>query len=381
MPSLEIVPADSGRALRRFIDVPYRLQERDPHFVPPLRRERRELFDTRRHPFFRHAEAAFFLAQRDGRPVGRIEAIVNHAHNRFHEDRVGFFGAFESEDDRTVSDALLSCAAHWLSQRHMRIMRGPVTHSTNEECGLLVEGFEEPPMIGMPYNPPYYAALLEAFGLAKAKDLYAWEVLASQTIPDKIQRVAEIVRKSTNVVVRQVDFSDYPSEIQRAMSVYNASWTRNWGFVPLTDAEFLYAAEQLRPLLERFPEGVLLAEINGRTIGFCLAVLDANQALARVRGGRLFPFGLWNLYRGLKRVDQARVMALGVRPEYRHSGIDALMYLELLSRGQRLGYRRAELGWTLEDNRAMNRAIRLGGRHHKTYRLYDVPLPRDSGAP
>jgi GNAT superfamily N-acetyltransferase len=374
MPSLEIVPADSGRALRRFIDVPYRLLGHDPHFVPPLRRERRNLFDQRRHPFFHHAEAAFFLAQRDGRPVGRIEAMVNHAHNRFHDDRVGFFGAFESENDRTVSDALLSCAARWLSQRYMRVMRGPVTHSTNEECGLLVEGFEEPPMIGMPYNPPYYGELVEAFGLAKAKDLYAWEVLGSQTIPDKIQRVAEIVRKRTNVVVRLVNLGNYTSEIQRVMSVYNASWGRNWGFVPLTEAEFVHAAEQLRPLLAHFPEGALLAEVDGRPIGFCLAVVDANQALARVRDGRLFPFGFWNLYRGLKRVDQVRVMALGVRPEFRHSGIDALIYLELLSRGQRLGYRRAEIGWTLEDNRAMNRAIRMGGRHHKTYRLYDAPL-------
>ena len=374
MPSLEIVPADSGRARRRFIDVPYRLHGHDPNFVPPLRRERRDLFDTRRHPFFRHAEAAFFLAQRDGRPVGRIEAIVNHAHNRFHDDRVGFFGAFESESDQSVSDALLSCAARWLRRRGMQVMRGPVTHSTNEECGLLVDGFEEPPMIGMPYNPPYYVGLLEGFGLAKAKDLYAWEVLAGQTIPDKIQRVADIVRKSTNVVIRLVNFGDYTSEIRRAMSVYNASWIRNWGFVPLTEAEFVHAAEQIRPLLEHFPEGALLAEVDGRTIGFCLAVVDANQALARVRNGRLFPFGFWTLYRGLKRVDQARVMALGVRPEFRHSGIDALIYLELLSRGQRLGFRRAEISWTLEDNRAMNRAIRLGGRHHKTYRLYDAPL-------
>jgi len=373
--AIEIVPAETGEAFRAFIDLPYRLHRNHPYFVPPLRKERRDLFDKARHPFFRHAEGAFFLARRNGRPVGRIEAIVNHAHNQFHDDRVGFFGAFESEDDRAVSDALLERAARWLGERGLRVMRGPVTHSTNEETGLLIEGFEEPPMIGMPCNPPYYAALLEAFGLAKAKDVYGWEVRAEQTIPEKIHRVADIVRKDTNVVVRRANFADYAGEIRRAMGVYNASWTRNWGFVPLTEAEFVHAADQLRPVLERFPDGVLLAEVGERAVGFCLAVLDVNQALVRVRNGRLFPFGFWHLYRGLRRIDQIRVMALGIRPEFRHRGIDALMYLELLSRGQGLGYRRAEIGWTLEDNRAMNRAIRMGGRHHKTYRLYEAPLP------
>ena len=375
MAPLEIVPADTGNALRAFIDLPYRLYRNHPHFVPPLRRERHDLFDKARHPFFRHAEGAFFLARRNGQPVGRIEAIANHAHNQFHEDRVGFFGAFESEDDRAVSDALLERAARWLGERGLQVMRGPVTHSTNEETGLLIEGFDEPPMIGMPYNPPYYAALLEAFGLTKAKDVYGWEVRAEQTIPEKIHRVADIVRKHTNVVVRRANFADYAGEIRRAMGVYNASWTRNWGFVPLTEAEFVHAADQLRPVLERFPEGVLLAEIAGRVVGFCLAVLDINQALVRVRDGRLFPFGFWHLYRGLRRVDQIRVMALGILPEFRHRGIDAVIYLELLSHGQRLGYRRAEIGWTLEDNRTMNRAILMGGRHHKTYRLYEAPLP------
>jgi len=375
MPPVEIIPADTGNAFRAFIDLPYRLYRNQPHFVPPLRRERLDLFDKAHHPFFRHAEGAFFLARRDGRPVGRIEAIVNHAHNQFHDDRVGFFGAFESENDRAVSDALLAHAARWLGERRLQVMRGPVTHSTNEETGLLIEGFDEPPMIGMPYNPPYYAALLDAFGLTKAKDVYGWEIRAEQTIPEKIHRVADIVRKSTNVVVRRANFADYAGEIGRTMAVYNASWTRNWGFVPLTEAEFVHAADQLRPVLERFPEGVLLAEVGGRAVGFCLAVLDVNQALARVRDGRLFPFGFWHLYRGLRRVDQIRVMALGILPEFRHRGIDALMYLELLSRGQRLGYRRAEIGWTLEDNRAMNRAILMGGRHHKTYRLYEAPLP------
>ena len=378
MSAIDIVPAETGNAFRAFIDLPYRLHRNHGYFVPPLRRERRDLFDKARHPFFRHAEAAFFLARRNGRPVGRIEAIVNHAHNQFHDDRVGFFGAFESEDDRAVSDALLERAARWLGERGLRVMRGPVTHSTNEETGLLIEGFEEPPMIGMPCNPPYYAALLEAFGLAKAKDVYGWEVRAEQTIPEKIHRVADIVRKDTNVVVRRANFADYAGEIRRAMGVYNSSWTRNWGFVPLTEAEFVHSADQLRPVLERFPEGVLLAEVGGRAVGFCLAVLDVNQALARVRDGRLFPFGFWHLYRGLRRIDQIRVMALGIRPEFRHRGIDALMYLELLSRGQHLGYRRAEIGWTLEDNRAMNRAIRMGGRHHKTYRLYEAALPDGS---
>jgi GNAT superfamily N-acetyltransferase len=375
MTPLEIIPADTGNALRAFINLPYRLYRDQPHFVPPLRRERRDLFDKAHHPFFRHAEGAFFLARRNGQPVGRIEAIVNHAHNQFHDDRVGFFGAFESENDRAVSDALLERAARWLGERRLQVIRGPVTHSTNEETGLLIEGFEEPPMVGMPYNPPYYAALLEAFGLTKAKDVYGWEVRAEQTIPEKIHRVADIVRKSTNVVVRRANFADYAGEIRRAMGVYNASWTRNWGFVPLTEAEFVHAADQLRPVLERFPEGVLLAEIAGRAVGFCLAVLDVNQALRRVPDGRLFPFGFWHLYRGLRRVDQIRVMALGILPEFRHRGIDAVIYLELLSHGQRLGYRRAEIGWTLEDNRAMNRAILMGGRHHKTYRLYEAPLP------
>jgi len=374
MPALEIVPAEKGKAWREFIDLPYRLHGSRPHFVPPLRREHRELFDRTRHPFFRHADGALFLARRAGRAVGRIEAVVNHAHNQFHNDRIGFFGGFECEDDRVVSDALLAAAARWLAARGMQVMRGPATHSTNEECGLLIEGFDEPPMIGMPYNPPYYAGLLEGFGLAKAKDLYAWEIRAGQTIPEKIRRVAEIVRKSTGVVVRPVNFRDYAAEIRRAMEVYNAAWTRNWGFVPLTEAEFVYAAKQLRPLLQRQPEGTMVAEVAGRPVAFCLALLDVNQALAQVRGGRLFPFGFWRLMRGLRRIDQARIMALGIRPEFRHRGIDALLYFELLSRGERLGLRRGEIGWTLEDNRAMNRAILLGGRHHKTYRLYDVAL-------
>jgi GNAT superfamily N-acetyltransferase len=377
--AVEILPAERGRAHRQFLDLPYRLHRDDPRFVPPLRRERNALFDTSRHPFFQHAEAAFFLARRAGKPVGRIEAIVNHAHNRFHGDRVGFFGAFECEEARDASGALLEQAAGWLHSRGMEVMRGPVTHSTNEECGLLIDGFEDPPFVGMPYNPRYYPALLEAAGLEKAKDLHAWEVTLDRPVPEKLRRVAERVRLETRATVRRANPKDFDGEARRILEVYNASWEHNWGFVPLTEAEFAYSAEQLRPLLKRLPEAVLIAEADGRPVGFCLAVMDANQALIRVRNGRLSPFGVIRLLRGLSRVTQARVMALGIRTDYRRLGLDAVLVLELVELGKRLGYRRAELGWTLEDNAAVRSTIErgvgpMGLRRSKTYRLYDRVL-------
>jgi hypothetical protein len=209
---VEIVPADGGRARAEFLDLPYRLHGRDPRFVPPLRREQKALFDRARHPFFRHAEAAFFLARRDGRPVGRVEAVVNHAHNRFHGDHVGFFGAFECESSPEVAGALLGQAAGWLRARGRDVMRGPVTHSTNEECGLLVEGFDEPACVGMPQNPPFYAALLEGAGLVKAKDLHAWSIALDGPVPEPLRGAALLARRRAKVRVRHVDLARWAQE-------------------------------------------------------------------------------------------------------------------------------------------------------------------------
>lgn len=378
-PPLEIVAAERGRARAEFLDLPYRLHRDDPRFVPLLRRDQKALFDRQRHPFFQHAEAAFFLARRDGRPVGRIEAIVNHAHNRFHDDRVGFFGAFECERSEAAARALLEHAAGWLRARGLDVMRGPVTHSTNEECGLLVEGYEEPPFVGMPYNPPHYPALLEAAGLTTAKDLHAWDIRLEGSPPLELEKFAAMVLQDGRVRVRALDPRHYAREAGIFMDLYNACWERNWGFVPFTEAEFMYAAAQMRPLVTRFPEGALIAEVNGEPAGFCLAIADANQALIRIRSGRLLPFGFLRLSLGLRRVTQARLLALGVRPEFRRSGLDAVFALHLLTLGRRLGFRRAELGWTLEDNRAVRRIIQKAGavaaiRRSKTYRLYDLPL-------
>ncbi len=376
--TLEIVPADGGRARAEFLDLPYRLHGRDPAFVPPLRRDARHLFDRARHPFFRHAEAAFFVARRAGRPVGRVEAVVNHAHNRFHDDRVGFFGAFECEDAPPTAAALLERAAAWLGARGRDVMRGPVTHSTNEQCGLQVEGFDAPAFVGMPQNPAYYAALLEGAGLRKAKDLHAWGLTLDEP-PLLLRGAAARARRRAGVRVRPVDMRRYARETLLVMDLYNACWERNWGFVPLTEAEFTHTAEQLRPLIARHPGGLLIAEVDGRPAGFCLAVADANQALIGLRDGRLLPLGWLRLGLGLRRVNQARLLALGIRPEFRAAGLDAIFAFELLELGRRSGHRRVEIGWTLEDNQAVRTIIEhavgvLGVRRTRTYRLYDRPL-------
>jgi len=325
--TVEIVDAASGRAHRQFIALPYRLYRDDPRFVAPLRRERRDLFSKTRHPFFAHAEAAFFLARRAGRVVGRIEAIVNHTHAALHDARTGFFGAYECEDDRAASDALLNAAAAWLRARGMTAMRGPFTHSQNDEYALLVDGFDAPPVVQLAYNPPYYAQLLEGHGLRRVRDLHAFWADANADIDPRLLRVAAAIRRRGRLTVRALRLSDYD------------------------------------------------AEVDGVPAGIVLAMPDFNQALARVRDGRLFPFGWLRIARGLRAVDQLRLLALGVRPAYRRRGIELLLCLELREAARRLGYRGGELSMVWEDNEAIHPTIAaMGGRRTKTYRIYERSL-------
>jgi GNAT superfamily N-acetyltransferase len=370
--TVEIVSAESGRAHAEFIELPYRLYRHDRFFVPHLRKER-EAFFSKAHPFFEHADSAFFLARRDGRAVGRIEANVNHAHNTFYGDKTGFFGAFESEDDREASEALLSTAASWLRARGMTAMRGPATHSQNEEYGLLVDGFDAPPVAQMTYNPRYYATLLESFGLSKVKDFYAWWLPTSIEIDPRMRRVAEIAKRRKGVKVRPLRMQDYDTEVERALPLLNQALQHAWGFVPSTPRELSHVAEQFRSVLQ--PELVLFAEIEGALAGIALSIPDVNQALARVKNGRLWPFGLLQLLWGFRRVNQGRLVVLGVLAEYRKRGIDALLSLESLEAARRLGYRGGELSTTVEDNHLINRFIEsIGALRYKTYRLYQKPL-------
>jgi GNAT superfamily N-acetyltransferase len=362
------------RQRKEFVRFPWLVYRGDPLWVPPLLMERKAFIDPRKNPFFQHADIALFLARCNGRPAGRIAAIINHNHNRFHQDRVGFFGLFECLDDWDVAKALLDTASAWLRQRGMEVMRGPASFSTNEEIGLLVDGFQESPMIMMPYNPPYYAAFLERYGFRKEKDLCAF-IRSAHDMPERLYRLADKIKEKGRFQVRKLRMAELKEEILRFKSVYESAWERNWGFVPMTEAEIDHMAAELKRILD--PDLVFFVEIGGKIVGFSLTLPDVNQALKRVNG-RLFPFGFMKLMYHFRRIDQVRVLLLGVAQGYRRMGIDAVLYMETFKEGIKKGYKRGEFSWILEDNDAMIRPLEaIGASRYKTYRVYDLPLCGD----
>lgn len=369
--TLRVERVESRADLRAFLRLPWHIYRDDPHWVPPLLVEQRRLLDRHKHPFHRHAEVDYFLARRGARVVGRIAAIVNHRHIEFHQEPVGFFGFFECTDDPAAANALLSTAEEWLRARAMQAMRGPMNFSTNEECGLLVDGFDTAPMIMMTHNPPYYERLLEGAGLRRAKEMYAY-LLADIREPDRLMRGVTRLAERSPALVRPIRMKELKREIERVREVYNSAWERNWGFVPMTEAEFDDMARQMKQIVD--PELCLIAEVDGEPVGFALALPDFNQAI-RHTDGRLLPFGIVKLLWHARRIDQVRVITLGVKPEYRRHGLDAMMMLRQYRRALELGYRRSEASWILEDNLPMRRILeRLGWDIYKTYRIYEKSL-------
>lgn len=339
--------------------------------MPPLKSDIRLLFDREKNPFFAHATIESWLALAGDRVVGRITAIDNRAHNEFHSDRIGFFGFFECEDDPAAAMALFDVAAVWLAARGRDAMRGPMNFSTNDDCGSLIEGFDTPPMIMMPHNPAYHARLYAAAGFVKAKDLVAYW-MDKQEMPERIERAVALVRKRKSIVTRPMDMKNFDRDVALIRSIYNDAWEKNWGFVPMTQAEIEHMAKQLKPVVD--PELVVFAEIRGEAIGFGLGLPDFNVAL-KAAGGELFPFGFLAILWHQRRIHRARVLTLGVKEGYRASGIDALIYTEIFHRGHRRGYTHGEFSWILEDNLAMRRPLEnMGAAVYKTYRIYDRPL-------
>lgn len=368
---LEVAPVAGGRDLKAFIDLPYRLFRNDPLWVPPLRRDVLTRLSPDKSPFFDHAAAQHFLARRDGRTVGRISAVHNRLHNEFHNDTVGFFGFFDVENDAEAAGALFAAAGAWLRSRGLTVMRGPTSLSTNDEAGLLVDGFETPPTIMMPHNPPYYVSLVEGAGLTKAKDLFAYQSTHHQ-LPARLLRATRLLTERYGITTRSLDTRRFTREVETVKRLYNAAWERNWGFLPMTDREIEHLAKELRPVV--VPDLVPFAERNGEPIGFGLALPDLNVALRANPSGRLVP-GILKILWAARRISRVRVLLLGTTPEWRGRGVDALLYRHIWEKGTARGYYWAEAGWILEDNTAMsNGLLRMGFEIYKTYRLYDRRL-------
>jgi GNAT superfamily N-acetyltransferase len=370
-------PVRSRRDLGAFLRLPWRVYENDPQWVPPLLAERKQFVDPRRHPFYLHGTAEKFLALRAGEPVGRVLVSDDPRYNAEHGTNLGAFGLFECLDDHAVAAALLDAAADWLIQRGRTAIWGPLDYSTNYPCGLLVEGFDTPPRVMMNHNPPYYERLLEGWGLERVKDLFSWWFEDEFNMLDRWRARAERLAKRGQIRIRPFRVDRPAADIELCKRVYHAAWQKNWGFVPMTDAEFDYLAKGLLHLA--IPEMLLLAEIDGQVVGFSMTLPDLNEAI-RPLNGRLFswglPLGWWRFHRNRRRIKTARMAALGVLEPYRRRGVLELLILHSLEYGKHvLRYTGAELGWTLEDNETVNQVIAaVGGRLYKRYRLYQRPI-------
>jgi GNAT superfamily N-acetyltransferase len=370
-------PALSWLDRQRFVRLPWQIYAGDPLWTAPLLLERKEFLNRRKHPFYQHGDATALLALRRGRAVGRILVSDDPNFNAAHHDNAGCFGMFESPDDPEVAHALLDAAAAWLLARGRNRILGPIDYSINYTCGLLVDGFGMPPRLMMNYNPPYYPQLLESWGLVKAKDLLAWWFDRDENRMASWRHRVERLAVRSGVRVRPMRKRDLLSEVRHLHAIYNQAWKNNWGVVPMTLAEFEHMARQLVPLA--VPELLLVAEVEGKPVGFSITLPDFNEVLPAL-DGRLFhyglPIGLWRLWRGLKRIKTARLLALGVLDEFRRRGIAELLILRTFDYGaQVMGYTGAELSWTLEDNALVNHTIEaVGGRRYKTYRIFDRSL-------
>jgi len=376
MSDIAVRPVLTRKDETAFIKFQWKPYEGNPHWVPPLLMDRRKLIDRKGNPFYAHASMELFLAERKGEIVGRIGAIVNDNHNKEHEENIGFFGFFECIDEQAVANVLFDAAKNWLTKKGVTAMRGPASPSVNDEYGLLVDGFDKPPAILMPYNPPYYQEFLETYGFRKIKDLYAYHVHKDKVFTEKLIRISEAAKQRQGLVFRSMNMKDYDREVKIIQRLYAEGWSRNWGAVPMTEEEFTHVAKDMKAIVD--PHLVIFAEVKGRPVGFALSLPDYNMILKDNKRGYLIP-ALVRVLLFKKRIDFIRILILGVLPEYLNSGIGGILFYETARRAVEHGFPHGEGSWILEDNLMMNRGAELlHGERWKTYRIYDLPLPPHS---
>lgn len=374
---VEVRPVTTEAGRRDFVRLPWRIYDNDPVWVPPLEMQVREAIDPRAHPFYLHGAAQPMVAYLNGQPVARLVVSDDPNYNQAHGERVACFGMFETINEPVVCGRILDAAAQWARERGLNVLRGPIDYSVNYPCGLLIDGYNQRPVVMTNHNPPYYRYLLEVWGLEKVRDLYAWDFQDPNTLLGKWKDRIEKIMRRAKLTIRPARADRIDEEIALCRGLYNESHKDLWGFVHLTDAEFRWMARDVARLCD--PRQVLLAEIEGKPIGMCITLPDLNAAIQPL-GGRLAPYGLpinlARLYWRMRRVSGCRLMVLDVIQEYRRRGVaDLLIYYTLLY-GREMGqYNHAELSWTLEDNDAVNRVIEaVGGRKYKTYRIYQKAI-------
>ena len=372
---IDIVKVESKSQLRQFIDFPHDLYADDPNYVPMLYMEQEALLNPKKSPFWQHSKAEYFLAKKDGKTVGRVAAIRNNNHIAFTGKQEGFFGFFDTIDDYEVARTLLDTAADWLRKEGLGKMIGPANFSTNEVVGLLVENFDVPAVVMNPYNAAYYVPLVEKYGFVKQTDLLCYKLVTIEMPRDIIEFAERLEARlaQRGITIRKANMKRYKQEMEDFLPIYNASWVENTGFVPMTDAEIAQIGKDLKTIID--PDFVYFAEKDGKKIGVALTIPNVNEAQIKLKRGRLFPFGVFKLLLGLRKIKSVRILALGTLKEYRRMGIDVCFYVRNIVTAQRKGIEYGEASWILENNEMMNRALeQINGKVYRTYRIYEKTI-------
>jgi GNAT superfamily N-acetyltransferase len=370
---IKVRAVESKQDLNTFIMMAYKIYQGDANWVPPILMNLRNMLSFKHNPYFEHADGKYFIAFRGSEPAGRITAQIDRNYDEHWGGKTGHFGFFESVPDQGVANALFDAAGEWLRKNGRDRMQGPYNLNINDECGLLIDGFDSPPMVLMTYNPDFYPRLYEAAGFSKAMDLYAYRLDSTADAPQDVVNYAEKIRHKEGIVIRSMRWLNFEKELDNFVDVYNHAWEENWGMVALTEKEIRAHALELRFLAFAFPELNFFAEQDGKIMGMSITIPNLNEALIKTNGKTL-PF-VWRLLRKGKRYESCRVFALGVKKEFRRSGVASVFYVDTLMAAKRLGIKWGEMSWILETNDNMNRAIKhMGGTVYKTYRIYERPL-------